>query len=167
MVETALKVLLSIDPHLHEDTEEKLGDLLMTLFVLIRYLQDEYAVLMVSGTTNTETSRVFQAFRRNTSAFSQDVIDDLGNAAAVVAAGQVQAPTWQGYNNNNRGGYNNRGRSSWSGRGRGAYGRGGYQGGYRGRGNARGGQGGQWRSYDSYNQLSDSVPSARDGNDAY
>lgn len=150
MVETALRVLLTLDPEHHhlDETSDRLGDLTVTLVALIRYLQDEYAVLMVGNTTNAETSRIFRAFRRNTSAFSSDVIQDLRNAAAIVAAGQVapgQQQTPAGYNGRR---FFNRGR-------------GGFRPGFtQGRGSYRQQQS---RNFDSYSQFSrQNMPTSRD-----
>ncbi len=162
MVETALRILTCIDTSQQEDTtqiDDKLSDLFITLFALIRYLQDEYAVLMVAGSTNAETARIFRSFRRNTSAFSPDVIEDLRNAAAVVAAGQVQTPGRQ-TQTQNRDNYRGRGyNSGYGGRGRGYGGRGGF------RGYNRGYNQYQNQGRDAYAQFGRNVPPTRDRED--
>lgn len=158
MVETTFRILSGLDPD-SENLEDKLGDLFLVQFALLKYLQDEYAVLMVSGATNSETARIFRSFRRNASAFAPDVIEDLRNAATVVAAGQVATPRTQfsGF------------RGSRQGRGRGFVNRGGYNSSYGFRrfnnsghsGNNHNNRGG----YDPYSQLGRSVPFSRDNRD--
>ena len=115
----------------------------------MQYLHDEYAVLMVQNTTNSETSRIFRSFRRNTSAFTPEVIQDLRNAATIVAAGQLPGGT----------GSNSRQYTYNRGEGRSRFGR--YNN-YRGRGRgfypyAR--RGGNYS--DVYSNLSQQIPPAR------
>ena len=159
MVETTFRILSKVDvgEDGETDVEDKLGDVFMVQFALLKYLQDEYAVLMVNGATNPETARIFRSFRRNASAFAPDVIDDLRNAASVVAAGQVQTPRPQFRDNR-------------PGRGRGFSGRGGFQNSYnRGAYNnyfGRNYQGGfNNRGRDPYAQFSRQVPFNRERED--
>jgi hypothetical protein len=160
MTETVFRILSKIDldePDSVNALEERLGDLFMVQFALMKYLQDEYAVLMVSGTTNQETAKIFRSLRRNTSAFAPDVIEDLRSAATVVAAGQYQQ-----YRPPFRGGR--------SGRGRGFGFRGGFNNSFgssnRGYYNFRNSQGTSSRGgQDPYSQLGRQVPYNRDSED--
>ena len=116
--ESALKVLQKID-NLPPGTnlETFLSDLYICLLAHIKYLNDEFAVLFVNSNSSPATAKIFRALRKNTSAFSTDVIADLRSAASVAAAGfQHQAPP-QGRGRGNyrrfqayRGGHGDRGR---------------------------------------------------------
>ena len=89
--EVALKILQKIDNSAGDtDLTPYLTDLYTCLLAHIRYLNDEFAVLFVNSNTNQATAKIFRALRKNTSAFSQDVIADLRSAASVVAAGVSQ-----------------------------------------------------------------------------
>ena len=84
--ESMLKILVKLQS---ENCDDALTDLYISLLAMVRYLNDEFAVLFVNSTTNPATSKVFRALRKNTSAFGPDVIADLQSAASVVGAGQV------------------------------------------------------------------------------
>jgi len=165
MVETTFRILAGIETVETEALDDKLGDIFLVQFALLKYLQDEYAVLMVNGATNSETARIFRSFRRNASAFAPDVIEDLRSAATVVAAGQFNAPAqrsqFTGF------------RSARPGRGRGFVSRGGFYNSFNNRrfhnNNSYGGYNNSSYNnrggYDPYSQLGRAVPFSRERED--
>ena len=84
-IETGLKILQKIDEP-HNIRPADVHDLYCVLFANIRYLQDEFSSLLVNSTVNSETARIFRAFRRNTSGFDRQAISDLRDAASIVSA---------------------------------------------------------------------------------
>ena len=90
-VETTLKVLQSIDDSRPVSSDD-LESILLVQMTHMRYLQDEYRALIIRGTCNKEVSRLFRAFRKNTSGLSDGAIQDLRNTSQVVAAMQQAQP---------------------------------------------------------------------------
>ena len=86
-VETGLKLLFKLkEPPEDPNVAAIFQDIYVVLLANLRYLQDEYSALLVSGTVNQETARIFRALNRNTSGFTADAIQNIQHAAAVVAA---------------------------------------------------------------------------------
>ena len=85
--ETALKLLSTLD---EPPQDPHLAQCIQSLFIVnlahMRYLQDEYSALLVQGTINQETARIYRAFRRNTSGLTPEAITSLQQAASIVSA---------------------------------------------------------------------------------
>ena len=110
--EAILKLLSSTDEQVDLDAVN------FAAYSQIKYLQDEYAALVVNNTFDPTTSRLFRAMQRNTTGLSSDAQETLKQAASLAA---VSRPTREagGYtNNSNNTGYNNFG-GFYRGRGRG------------------------------------------------
>ena len=102
-VETGLKILSQIDiERLPPDIKELLGDLFVCESAHIRYLQEEYASLLVQGQYGRDTSRLFRSLQRNTSAFNPQSLEQLRNAVTITAAAR---PTQRGGFGRGRGGF--------------------------------------------------------------
>ena len=78
-VETAFKKLSTVAyrPIQVDDLE----DVFAILLAQMRYLQDEYAVLVVSSSSDKDTAKLFRHFRKNTSGLTDEAIEDFRRAA--------------------------------------------------------------------------------------
>ncbi len=114
-VETSLKLLGSLsDGNVSEDN---LASLFTIQLAHMRYLQDDFAALVVQGTFDKETTRLFRCFQKNTSGLTPTAIANLRSAAEISGARNHST------NNMQRG----RGYQQWRGRGRGESSFGGYR----------------------------------------
>ena len=153
-LESTLK-LLSRD---QVSIDQELSDNIFKVTVAhLRYVQDEYASLLVQGTFDPVTTRMFKAMQRNNSAFSPDQVQILQSAAAISAAAmRPSRDNYNGYQSQQqygyrRGDFGSRGRTRGRGRGYG------YNTGY---GNT------QWdqRDQDPFNRFaSRNIPTSRPG----
>jgi hypothetical protein len=82
--ETALKILSTIDPF--NVTQADLNDLVIVNVAMVRYLQEEHALVHVGGSFGDNVERIYRNFRRNTSVFDSQAIDSLQAAVALDAA---------------------------------------------------------------------------------
>ena len=109
-IETALKVLSQVD---EDSGSVDLTPLVVTLLANIRYLQDEYAALLVKGRFDNPTAQLFRSLQRHNSGFDSQNIQNVRVAAELASIGRS--------NNRNADTFYNRGgfRGSFSNRGRG------------------------------------------------
>lgn len=106
--EVALKLLSTVEA---DGNDADIKQLVTIHAAHIRYLQDEYANLVVHGKYPKETAQMFRSLQKNTSGLNTDALKNLKLAVEVTQ----QAQTHSGYNTG--GSY----RSSQRGRGRGNY----------------------------------------------
>ena len=99
--ETTLK-LLSLQ-RIDTVTEDTLNDLFTISYAQLKYLQEEYASLLVQGQFGANTARVFRSLQRNTSAFPEESLEQLRTAVTLTPP-NTQQQSWS----SNRGGYNSR-----------------------------------------------------------
>ena len=77
-VGTGLKILSQIGiERLLPDIKELLGDLFVCESAHIRYLQEEYASLLVQAQYSRDTSRLFRSLQRKTSVFNPQSLEQL------------------------------------------------------------------------------------------
>ena len=111
--ETLMKLLTTIDP----DTNGGLSQVVIEQLFLIAYaqtkfLQDEFASLVVNNHFDSGTARLFRALQKNTSGLNQESLETLRSAAAISAAGRPtnvprgQAPAYRGRGRGYQGHYN-------------------------------------------------------------
>jgi len=82
--ETLVKLLSTIEPG-SIVTQETLDQLFLIAQAQGRYLQDEYAALIVNGQFNNKTSKLFRALQKNTSGLNPSSLDTLRSAASLAA----------------------------------------------------------------------------------
>jgi len=111
-VETALKWMSTQD----EQTPPNYSDLLTILMAHMQFLSAEYSALVVKGTFDQETAKIFKCLQKNTLSFRGDALQHLRDAAQIGAARAQVTPQ----NSGNYGNYGNRQR----GQGQQNYGRG-------------------------------------------
>ena len=104
--ETALKVadVLSEKSSLDE-VKAELEDLVVVLLAQTRYIQEEYAGLVVQGTFGTRTQKVFRSLQKHTSAFTPSVLEQVKTAAQLATlADPADRPSGRGdfHQRNNR-----------------------------------------------------------------
>lgn len=81
-LETALKILAS-EPRMRDDTLDNVSKVTLAH---LKYIQDEYATLLVQGTFDPVTTRLFKTLQRNNSPFSSGQVTLLQSAAAISSA---------------------------------------------------------------------------------
>lgn len=112
--ETAIKLLATIDGSGRNPVDQQtLDNLFLIQQAQIKYLQEEFAALLVNGQFDTSTAKIFRSLQRNTSGFDQGSLETLRSAATLAAAGRSS-----GSASDDRG---RRGHSYSYGRGRGRY----------------------------------------------
>lgn len=92
--ETGLKVI-GASTSREEDQSAIRADIEKLYTVLcaqIQFLQSEYANLVVKSTFNEETSRLFRSFENNTSAFTQQSLQNIRIAAELASITQPSPP---------------------------------------------------------------------------
>ena len=104
--EVALK-LMSTWSSANEVTESDLKQIISIHYAHMRFLQDEYANLVVLGKYPKETAQMFRSLQKNTSGLSSEALKNLKLAVEVTAQSQTQVNS-----------------SPSTGRGRGFFGRG-------------------------------------------
>ena len=122
-VETCLKFLGSVDT----DRPVDLEPLTTVLLANIKYLQDEYAALLVKGKFDNNTAQLFRSLQKNNSGFTAENIHNVKIAAELSSFAQKPSHLQPSRNFGNRGSYFDTAH-------RGGFYRGGYRGNYRGRG---------------------------------
>ena len=123
--ETALKILTYIQDQAGNPVYEvnpQLQEMFVCMYALVQYLQEDHCSLIIAGSYGPRTQMIFRNLRKNASAFTPDLIEDIKSAAQLASIPQEVQPM------NTRG----RGYSGWSG-GPGGRFRGGFNQ-YRGRG---------------------------------
>lgn len=104
-VETALKLISEGD----EGKQVDIGQIAIVLVANLRFLQDEFAALLVKGRFDNNTSQLFRSLQKNTSGFDEQSLQNVRVAAELSSiANRFQPPS------QNRGGY----RGGYRGRGR-------------------------------------------------
>ena len=83
--ETIIKLLSTITPEAPV-TQEKLDQWFLACNAQCKYLQDEYASIVVSGQFDPSTARIFRALQKNTTGLGPDSLNTLRSAAALSAA---------------------------------------------------------------------------------
>ena len=124
--ETAMKILMYMGDQAGDPSDEvnpQLQEMFLCMYALIRYLQEDHCSLIVAGNYRPRTQMMFRSIRKNTSAFTPELIEDVKSAAQLAVIPQEGSVL-----QNQRG----RGYSGWSG-GPNARFRGGFNQ-YRGRG---------------------------------
>ena len=93
--ETCLKVLVSIQEKVGDPTyavNPQLQELFTCLYAMLRYLQEDHCALVVASNFGPRTQSVFKNIRKNTSAFTPELIADVRTAATLASIPQ-EAPT--------------------------------------------------------------------------
>ena len=108
--ETLVKLLSTIEPG-SSVTQETLDQLFLIAQAQGRYLQEEYAALIVNGQFDKRTSKLFLALQKNTSRHNPSSLDTLRSAASLAAVSKPpQASRYGSYSACGRGrgnyGYN-------------------------------------------------------------
>lgn len=114
-IETALKLLSECE----EGKPANLDPVVVSLVANIRYLQDEFAALLVKGRFDNSTSQLFRALQRDNSGFDSQSLQNVRIAAELASITPRQTAPF----NRGRGFYNPSGRGFFRGR------RGGFRGG--------------------------------------
>ena len=83
--ETGIKLLCSLEAGT-ELKQETLDNLFLIQYAQIKYLQEEYAALLVNGQFDASTAKIFRSLQKNTSGFDQDSLETLRAAATLSAA---------------------------------------------------------------------------------
>ena len=115
--ETAIKLLCTLEAGT-ELTQGTLDNLFLIQHAQIKYLQEEYASLLVSGQFDSSTAKIFRSLQKNTSGFDHDSLETLRAAATLSAAGRPTSGNTEDRYPSRRGGFSGYGR----GRQRGSYG---------------------------------------------
>ncbi len=110
-----------------QSVQQDLKALLTVQLAELRYIQEEYAALVVQGTFGSKTHKLFRSLQKHTSAFTPSVIEQVKTAAELatfVEPGLEQIHQRGGFRGGFRG-YNNqtsfRGRGGFRGRFRGGF----------------------------------------------
>jgi hypothetical protein len=101
-VETAMKWLSTQDDTVHPE----LSHLYTILRAQMQFLQTEYSALVVKGTFDEDTAKIFKCLQKNTLNFRGDALNQLRSAAEISAAKQHQRATsnqWRGSRTSYRG----------------------------------------------------------------
>ena len=85
--ETGIKLLCSLEAGT-ELKQETLDNLFLIQYAQIKYLQEEYAALLVNGQFDASTAKIFRSLQKSTSGFDQDSLETLRAAATLSAAGR-------------------------------------------------------------------------------
>ena len=92
-VETNFRILFTVNSE--TITTSELQELYISNFSLLRYLQEEYTSLLVSGTFDENTAKSFRLLQRNESSFKADTIDKLEKTIIIASARSNQQQTQQ------------------------------------------------------------------------
>lgn len=109
--ETLLKVISLLE--VATVREADFQDLFIIAFAAIRYLQEEFALLLVQGSLGQETASVYRCFQRHAGAFPPQSIDTLRNCVAISAAREQQQSVGRRFNQRSRGGVFRGGRQQY------------------------------------------------------
>jgi hypothetical protein len=107
--ETSVKLLTTIQPD-SPISQKTLEDLFLINHAQIKYLQDEYASILVNSQFDSSTSKIFRALQKNTAGLGADSLETLRSAAALAAVARPQQQrqtTGRGRGQRQYGGYNN------------------------------------------------------------
>lgn len=85
--ETAVRLLSTIEAG-QSITQDTLDQFMVIFNAQCKYLQDEFAAILVNGQFDSSTSRLFRALQRNTSGLNPESLDSLRTAATLSAAGR-------------------------------------------------------------------------------
>ena len=85
--EIGIKLLCSLEAGT-ELKQETLDNLFLIQYAQIKYLQEEYAALLVNGQFDASIAKIFRSLQKNTSGFDQDSLETLRAAATLSAAGR-------------------------------------------------------------------------------
>ena len=98
--ETTMKLCAPADGDSHEDVFN-------CMYAMIKYIQDEYAALVVSSTFDPNVSRVFRSLQRNTG-FTAETMEHLRSATTIASAYRPQPPARARGRGGGRHGFQNR-----------------------------------------------------------
>ena len=82
--ETVLRILASSNSE--SLSSELVQELSVCVYAQQRYLQDEYAILLVNSGFNSQTAKLYRQLQKNTSAFPPGALANLQAAATIAAA---------------------------------------------------------------------------------
>ena len=82
--ETTMKLCARVEGDSHEDVFN-------CMYAMIKYIQDEYAALIVNSTFDPNVSRVFRSLQRNTG-FTAETMEHLRSATTIASAYRPQPP---------------------------------------------------------------------------
>ena len=88
--ETLLKVV-ALASNQDSDSETILSSVYTVALAQQRYIQDEYASLLVSSSFDAPTARFFKQLQKNTSSFTPEALSHLHAAATIASAHQPQS----------------------------------------------------------------------------
>ena len=112
--ETLVKLLSTIEPE-SRISQETIEQLFLIASAQVRFLQDEYAALVVSSQFDNNTSRLFKALQKNTSGLNPASLETLRSAATIAASSRPSTssrPGGQSFRGRDRGSYGNNGQRS-------------------------------------------------------
>ncbi|KAH3788977.1 hypothetical protein DPMN_167143 [Dreissena polymorpha] len=95
--ETSAKLLATLEPG-QPLTHDTLDKLFLVAHAQCKYLQDEYAAVLVYSQFDNSTSRLFRALKKNTSGLNAKSLETLRSAATLAAASRQQ----RGINSSNQ-----------------------------------------------------------------
>ena len=84
--ETILKLLAVRAENSDEEADGNLESIFKVTMAQMKYIQDEYAGLLVQGTFDSTTSKLFKSMQKNSTALSPHHIGILQSAATISAA---------------------------------------------------------------------------------
>lgn len=105
-IETALKLLSQCQ----EGEPADLGPVVVTLTANLKFLQDEYAALLVKGRFDNNTSQLFRSLQKHSSGFDSHCLQNVRVAAELSSISTRFQNTGSYRGGFNRGGYRGRGR---------------------------------------------------------
>ena len=99
--ENGIKLFCSLEAGT-ELKQETLDNLFLIQYAQIKYLQEEYAALLVNGQFDASTAKIFRSLQKNTSGFDQDSLRNASSSGNVIGGasdgrfyrGQIHGQTW-------------------------------------------------------------------------
>ena len=91
-VETVFKILSLIDKRDDCGVAQDVENLFTVSLAHMRYLQDEYSSLVVQGSFDQTTSRLFRQLQRQTSGLTGEAVENLHRAAGLAAVANRASP---------------------------------------------------------------------------
>ena len=99
--ETLLKICANADK-----APMNAEDVFCVAYAHMKFLQEEYAALVVNSSFDPSVSKLFRSLQKN-SGFSQETMEQLKNAATIASAYRPQAQANRGRGGRSRGGFRN------------------------------------------------------------
>ncbi|XP_052260746.1 plexin-B1-like [Dreissena polymorpha] len=117
--ETGIQILCTLEAGTELD-QKTLDNLFLIQHAQIKFLQEEFAALLVGGQFDASTAKIFRSLQKNTSGFDQDSLETLRAAATLSVAGHPSGGAPKDRYTNRRG-FSGSGRRRYSHGQRGAF----------------------------------------------